>query len=292
MQKDRLHCRKTFRLLQDALRKIGHQHNGHDDLIGGQPQQERQQNDTVQPHKPTERLERRRKAGKQCPAPDRDICQQPQQQAGRRRSRDRAPQYEQGAVTHRTHNDLPPLRFAVGWKLQCKGGRHPSQHGAGKQPCNAKGDQKPQQDQGCQPEGGKQRAAPAARRPYKKEEDKIDQCGKAPVAGNKAVGEDRQQAFPRGMNNAAAHHAGGVAAKAHADGERLLAACPAALEGVIKVVGDTRQVADVLQQSEQGEENRHGRQHDRDDPCRHPIDPQHQRIVQPQRSVQSQQGSA
>ena len=74
--------------------------------------------------------------------------------------------------------------------------------------------------------------------------------GKRPLQGTKLLVRIARQPFPRGMDNAAAHDTGGIAAKAHANGERLLTARTAALESVIQIVGDARQIADVLQQSE------------------------------------------
>ena len=106
------------------------------------------------------------------------------------------------------------------------------------------------------------------------------------VAGDKIVGEDGQQPLPGGVDDPAAHHPRGVAAKAHGHGEGLLAAGAAPLEGPIQVVGDPGQVARILQQGEQGEEDGHGRKHHADHPGQHPVDPQHQRPVEPFRGSQ------
>ena len=83
------------------------------------------------------------------------------------------------------------------------------------------------------------------------------------------------------MDNAAAHHTGSVAAKAHAHGQRLFAAGVGFLETVVQIEGNARKVAKILQQSKQREEDCHRGQHDRNDPRQHPPNAQHQTVVQP-----------
>ena len=58
------------------------------------------------------------------------------------------------------------------------------------------------------------------------------------------------------------------------------------MKGMIQYKGHPRQVAEVLQKGKNGEENRHGREHDAHHPGQHPVDPQHQRPVEPFRRVQ------
>ena len=82
--------------------------------------------------------------------------------------------------------------------------------------------------------------------------------GETPVAGHKAVGENGDEPLPGGVDDAAANHPGGVAAEAHGHGQRLLAAGPGLLEGVIQDKGHPGQVAQILQQGEQGKEDGHG----------------------------------
>ena len=57
--------------------------------------------------------------------------------------------------------------------------------------------------------------------------------GETPVAGHKAVGEGGDEPLPGGVDDAAAHHPGGVAPKAHGHGEGLLAAGLRLLKAVI-----------------------------------------------------------
>ena len=97
--------------------------------------------------------------------------------------------------------------------------------------------------------------------PRKEHRDQQKQQGKPAIAGHKAVGEDRDQPFARGIDDPAAHHAHRIAAKAHRHGERLLAAGPATAQRAIQIEGHARQIAQIFQQRKQGKENRHGRQH-------------------------------
>ena len=105
--------------------------------------------------------------------------------------------------------------------------------------------------------------------------------GETPVAGHKAVGENGDEPLPGGVDDAAAHHPGGVAAEAHGHGQRLLAAGPGLLEGVIQDEGHPGEVAQILQEGEQGEEDGHGWQHDGHHPGQHPVHPVHQGAVEP-----------
>lgn len=55
----------------------------------------------------------------------------------------------------------------------------------------------------------------------------------------------------------------------------------AGAEGAIQVIGDAGEVAGVLKQGKKGEENRHRRQHDRDDPAQRSPDALDQRAMEP-----------
>ena len=63
---------------------------------------------------------------------------------------------------------------------------------------------------------------------------------KTSVTGDKIIGQDRDQPLAGRRDDPAADHSGRVAAKAHTHGQRLLAAGPAAVEGVIHIEGDPR----------------------------------------------------
>ena len=91
-----------------------------------------------------------------------------------------------------------------------------------------------------------------------KQGDQRHQCGEAAVAGDQGIGQLGREPLPGGVDNAAAGDTAGVAAEAHAHGQALPAVTAAAAHK-----GHPGQVAGVLQQREQGEENGHGRQHHR-----------------------------
>lgn len=55
---------------------------------------------------------------------------------------------------------------------------------------------------------------------------------------------------------------------------------------VVEVEGDTRQVAEILQQSEQGKNYRHRQQYNGNDPSQNTIDSKNQRAVVPPRSME------
>ena len=88
----------------------------------------------------------------------------------------------------------------------------------------------------------------------------------AAVAEREVVGDDRDQPLARAVDDARGDHAGRVAAEAHHHGQRLFAVRAALFEQAVQVEGHARQVAEVLQQREQREEDRHRRQHHADHP--------------------------
>ncbi len=61
--------------------------------------------------------------------------------------------------------------------------------------------------------------------------------GESPVAGHEVVGQNGDEPLPGGVDDPAAHHPGGIAAKAHAHGQGLLAAGLGPLKGVIQDKG-------------------------------------------------------
>ena len=107
----------------------------------------------------------------------------------------------------------------------------------------------------------------------------------SPVAGHEVVGQNGDEPLPGGVDDPAAHHPGGIAAKAHAHGQGLLAAGLGPLKGVIQDEGHPGEVAEVLQQGKQGKEDGHGGQHDAHHPGQHPVDTQNQGAVEPRRGV-------
>ena len=119
------------------------------------------------------------------------------------------------------------------------------------------------------------------------DEDRSDQdLGRpAAVAEREIVGDDGDEPFPRTVDDARRHDAGRVAPEPHAHGQRLLAVRPRLAEQRVEVEGDARQVAEVLQQREDREEDRHRRQHDRHYPGRRQIDPVEEKAAQPPRQA-------
>lgn len=105
------------------------------------------------------------------------------------------------------------------------------------------------------------------------------------VAGHEVVGQNGDEPLPGGVDDPAAHHPGGIAAKAHAHGQGLLAAGLGPLKGMIQDEGHPGEVAEVLQQGKQGKEDGHGGQHDAHHPGQHPVDTQNQGAVEPRRGV-------
>ena len=69
----------------------------------------------------------------------------------------------------------------------------------------------------------------------------------SPVAGYKIIGNDGDEPFPWGVDDSAAHDPRRIAAESHGHSQRLLAAGPGLLEGVIQNKGHPGQIAEILQ---------------------------------------------
>ena len=239
--------------------QIGHEHHRDDDLIGRKAQEEGGQDDPVQAQQPGEGVQKAGAPAEKTPAPRLHVGQKPQEQS-RRGGHDGGPaQHKEGPVQHRADHHLAYLGPPVGGQLQGKGGGLSFQHRGRQQAGRPEGHPHPQQnDGGKQPRG--QQPAP---RPGAGEEhgDEGDKGGEAAVAGDEIVGQGGDEPLPGAVDDAAARHPGGVAAEAHGHGEGLLAAGAGLLEGVVQHEGHPGQVAEVLQQGEEGEEDGHGGQH-------------------------------
>ena len=206
------------------------------------------------------------------------VGENPQQQTGGGGHGGGSRQNKQRPVEHGTHENLPDLRPAVRRKLQCERRRHAAQDGRGEQPRDKEGHSHAEENHACEQQGGDD-AARASRR--EKDGQDGDERRELAVAGDKAVRHGGEQAFTRGIDDAAAHNARRVAAEAHAHGERLFAAGVRLLEGVVEVEGNAGQIAKVLENGEEREKNGHRRQHDGHNPAKNPEHPVYDGSRQP-----------
>ena len=259
---------------------VAHADNGQDDFICRKSQQEPQQNHAVQSDELCRCVQKCRTVCKNGAAANMAVGEAPDHGSRRGRRQTGSAQYKNRPVQQRTHQHLAELGLAVRWQFQRKGGRHTPQNGMRQQTGHGECDKNAQQDQPQQQQGRTDRMAqPAAG--GEKQGNTGDHGGESAVAGDKVVGENGDQPFPRGVDNAAAGHAGGVAAEAHAHGQSLFAAGTGTLKRFIQMKRHTGQIAKILQQGEQGKENRHRRQHDCNDTGQHVVDAVDQQTVQP-----------
>lgn len=70
--------------------------------------------------------------------------------------------------------------------------------------------------------------------------------GKRPLQGVKQLVRMAMEPFTRRIDNSTPDYPGGVAPKAHTDTQRLFAAGMAALERLIQIIGDPRQIARIF----------------------------------------------
>lgn len=72
---------------------------------------------------------------------------------------------------------------------------------------------------------------------------------KPPVAGGKIVGQNCNQPFAGGIDDAAANDTGGIASEAHTNRQRLLSAGVCFFEVVVQIKGNTRKISKIFQKS-------------------------------------------
>ena len=102
--------------------KVGHEHDGNHDLIGGKPQKKGHEDNPVQPHKPSQRIKESGQMKEQALPAHGSVGQDPDDQTGRRRDSRRPAKDEKGAVQNGADQDLADLGAAVGGKFQGEGG--------------------------------------------------------------------------------------------------------------------------------------------------------------------------
>ena len=272
---------QTFQLEDAALREIGHDDDRQDDLIGRKAKQESGQDYPVKSEQAGEGIEKSGAVCQQALAAYGHVGQQPEQQPRRGCNCSGPAEDEEGPVENGTDDHPADLGPPVRRKLKGKGGGNPLENRYREQLRHREGGKDSEQDKSGQHQCRKQGSKGSARGAGKEDADHCDQHGESSVAGHEIVGDHRNQPFARGINNPAADNAGGVAAEAHAHSQRLLAAGTAFFERLVEVVGDAGEVARILQQREEGEENCHWRQHNRYHPGQNAVGSQHQHSMQP-----------
>ena len=100
-------------------------------------------------------------------------------------------------------------------------------------------------------------------------------CRPASIAEREVVCDDGDDTLALAIDDARRDHPSGIASKAHTHREGLLAVGSTSAEELIEVEGNTREVTEVFEEREEGEEDCHRGEHHRDDPRHgeiHPID--------------------
>ncbi len=199
---------------------------------------------------------------------DVDVRAQPDHRAGGQREHHGPPEHEQGAIDQGRVERLPHPGRPVRGQLQTEGAHLALEHGARQRPADDQRQHDP--EQGDARDRRRSHDAGEVRRHQAADEERGDQelRGPAAIAEGEVVRDDGDQPFARAVDDAGGHDAGGVAAEAHHRGHGLFAVGAGDLEEPIRVERHPRQVAEVLEQREQREEDRHRRQHHADDPGR------------------------
>ncbi len=260
-----------------------HQHGGDHDFVSGDRHNVGQQDHSIQPQEQSHRIEPMDQVLGDAGATDADVADQPDHGTGRRCEDHRPPEHDEGAVDQRGVQGLQHIGRTIGRQLETEGGGLAPEEGPGQQPGREEHHPDPQYRDAHHRAGRHQSGD--RRRSQGPDEDRGHQdLGRpAPVTEREIVGDDRHQPLAGTVDDPGGDHSGRVAAKAHAHRERLLAMGPGPAEERIEVEGDPGQIAEVFQQGEHREEDRHRRQHDTDHPRGGQVDAVEQEAVEPDR---------
>ena len=187
-------------------------------------------------------------------SPDGHVGGEPDQRTCGSCRRNRASEDENGAVEDGADDHPSDLRHPVRRKFERERRRRAAQDGDGQ-------DFRCQQGHADRKEEHPDHRGRGQSRAESETGEHGENGGETSVAGNEGIGEDGDFPFARGIDDAAARDAGGVAAETHEHRKRLFSARSAAGEAPVEGKCRTREVAEVFKNGEQREENRHRRKH-------------------------------
>lgn len=170
------------------------------------------------------RVEKMRTVHQEAHPIDLNVCGQPDNEAGGGGDTYGAPQDEKRTVKNRPDDHFADLWAAVGRQLQGERGGDSLQDRTGEQPRNQKGDGNPKHNHADEHERGYDRLQGRNHAAGKEHGNQRDDRGQPPVAGGKIVGQNCNQPFAGGINDAAANDTGGIASEAHTNRQRLFPA--------------------------------------------------------------------
>ena len=198
-----------------------HEHGGDDDLVRRYRDNIGKKNHPVQSEPQRDGIDGLNKIFREADAGDLHIRNEPDDQSGRKREKDRAPEHNRGAVDQRSINCLPEPRRAVGRQLKTERGRLTFEHSARQSPGYNKTQEYAEERDGNHSSGGNKTRKMGGEQ--RADEDGRDQDlrGPAAVAQGKIIRDDRDDPFPRAVDDSRGNHPGGVAAEAHAHRQRL-----------------------------------------------------------------------
>ncbi len=278
--KEGVDCGKFPCFSEDSGGGIAHKDDGEDDFIGRKTQQEAHEDGAVESETAGEGVKEVGNVEDEAGTVHVEISQNPQQHPSRGGSKACPAEDEDGAVEEGTDENAAELGFAVGRQFEEESGLLAAEEGFGEEEGDGKGHPDGEEEEGKE-EDGTEEGVKEWIFHSEKEGNQGDEEGESAVAGDEHVGDGGDEAFLGGLDDAASGDAGGVAAEAHAHGECLFSTCSGTAEGFIEVEGDAWEESHVLQNGEEGEENRHGGQHDGDDPREDAVHPLHEQAVDP-----------
>ncbi len=142
----KLHGGKAAHFCQSSLGEIGHEDDGHDDLVGRKAQEKGHEDHAVQPHESGKWIQKGSAPGEQACVQDVQVGHAPDEKSRRHCYGCCAAQHKQGAVEDRADQDRSDLRLPVGRQLQCVGRGNPLQPCGREQPGHGKGHADPEKD--------------------------------------------------------------------------------------------------------------------------------------------------
>ena len=222
----------------------------------------------------------------------REVATEPDDGARGCRKDEGSPKHDQRAVDDGRIDRAPEAGRAIGWQLEMEGGDFAAEQCAREHPRAAEHERHAQKDDA---HDGHQRDEPAVTRRYggtHEERGQQDLRRPTPVAEREVVRDNGDQSLARTVDDTRGDDARSVAAEAHAHRQRLLAMRPGSAEEFVEIESHAGQIAEVLQQREEREEDGHRRQHDGDDPRGGEVDAVDQQPRDPRRRTEAHEEAA
>ena len=218
-------------------------------------------------------------------SPDLNVGYEPNDGARRHSPHHRPPQHDERPVDHRCVESLPDSRRTVRRELEaeerCLSFEDRFRQSPGDEERHADTDHHNRDDRKRRDQAGEGRRS---QRPDK-DGGNENLCGPSAVADGKIVCQDGDEAFAGAVDDPRRDDRRGVAAVSHGHRQRLFPVRTRLPEEAVEVEGNARKITEILCESKERKEDRHGRKHHAHHPGHRKVHSVEHKAVQPPRET-------